>query len=101
MTNDIKSGLLPMTTLVRIDLAMDTGQLTAKQSKKSTSQMLKFAMFDEIVIGCKNTFFSLSFFETNNKTILNPFSFHRSERNLNFFVEPKRKICNFVKNLDL
>ena len=30
-----------ITTLVLIDLAIDTGQLTAKQSRKSTSQILK------------------------------------------------------------
>ena len=41
MTKDMKNGLLPMTTLVRSDLAIDTGQLTAKQSRKRTSQMLK------------------------------------------------------------
>ncbi len=41
---DIKSGLFPITTLVRNDFAIETGQLTAKQSRKSTSQMLKFAI---------------------------------------------------------
>ena len=41
---DIKSGLLPMTTLVLKDLAMETGQLTAKQSRKRTSQMLKLVI---------------------------------------------------------
>jgi hypothetical protein len=42
--SDIKSGLLPITTLVRNDFAIETGQLTAKHSRKSTSQMLKFAI---------------------------------------------------------
>ena len=44
MINDMKSGLLPITTLVLKDLAIDTGQLTAKQSRKRTSQMLKFVI---------------------------------------------------------
>lgn len=39
--SDIKIGLLPITILVRNDLAMDNGQLTAKQSRNKTSQMLK------------------------------------------------------------
>ena len=44
MTNDMKSGLLPMTTFVLMDLMIDTGQLTAKQSRKRTSQILKSAI---------------------------------------------------------
>ena len=44
MMSDMKSGLLPITTLVRSDLAMETGQLTAKQQRKRTSQILKSAI---------------------------------------------------------
>jgi hypothetical protein len=44
MTNDMKKGLLPITTLVLNDLAIETGQLTAKQSRKSTSQILKLSI---------------------------------------------------------
>lgn len=44
MTNDIKKGLLPITTLVLKDLAIETGQLTAKQSRKRTSQILKLSI---------------------------------------------------------
>ena len=40
----MKSGLFPITTLVRSDLAIETGQLIEKHSRKSTSQMLKFAI---------------------------------------------------------
>ena len=39
-------GLLPITTLVLNDLAMETGQLTEKQSRKNTSQILKSVIFD-------------------------------------------------------
>ena len=42
--SDIKIGLLPITILVRNDLAIDNGQLTAKQSRNKTSQMLKCGM---------------------------------------------------------
>ena len=38
---DIKSGLFPITTFVLNDLAMDTGQLTEKQSRNRTSHILK------------------------------------------------------------
>ena len=41
---DMKSGLLPITTLVLNDFAIERGQLTAKQSRKRTSQMLKCAI---------------------------------------------------------
>ena len=38
---DMKRGLLPITTLVRKDLAMEIGQLTVKQSRKRASHILK------------------------------------------------------------
>jgi hypothetical protein len=44
MIKDMKIGLLPITTLVLNDFAIERGQLTAKQSRKRTSQMLKFAI---------------------------------------------------------
>ena len=40
MISPMKKGLLPITTFVRSDLAIDMGQLTAKQRRNSTSQML-------------------------------------------------------------
>jgi len=46
MIKDIKRGLLPITTLVLKALAIEIGQLTAKQSKNSTSQILKLAIFE-------------------------------------------------------
>lgn len=50
MINDMNSGLLPITTLVLNDLAMDTGQLMAKQSRKRTSQMLKSVIVVDYLI---------------------------------------------------
>ena len=44
MTSDMKKGLLPITIFVLSDLAMDTGQLTAKHKRNNTSQILKSAM---------------------------------------------------------
>ena len=58
MISDMKSGLLPMTTLVRSDLAMETGQLTAKQSRNNTSQILKVSVIGSDFFTRKNTFFT-------------------------------------------
>lgn len=41
----MKIGLLPMTTFVRKDLAIEIGQLTAKQSRNNISQILNEGIF--------------------------------------------------------
>jgi len=53
----MKKGLLPITTLVLSDLAMETGQLTAKQRRKRTSQMLKFVILVYFVLSFYERFF--------------------------------------------